>query len=69
MTLEERKAIYTVIDTFGEYTLLLRKNLVLGDKYIIAWLFDKETYEWCQGRYYDNIVKVAIAITNLSKIQ
>ena len=39
-----------VLDTKGDYTLLKRESSY--EPYVVAWKFDKERGDWCQGHYF-----------------
>ena len=46
----ERKNRYTILESFGDYTLIDRDTKF--QPYVVCWLFDPDTYTWAQGHYF-----------------
>lgn len=64
MTVEEKKAKYTILAENDEYTLIDRHTSYCT--YVVCWQFDKDDYTWAQGHYYNNIFQAVMDMDALA---
>ena len=54
----------TVLARKNEYTLIYRHTIY--EPFVVAWKYDAERQDWCQGNYFESVVDAKSWMENLA---
>ena len=60
--MNERKKAFVILETnkSKDYTLIAHlnpDNTVVQEHFVVAWKYDSESCEWCQGHYFTDLME------------